>query len=526
MSMEEEQEITPFPEHLKSSDSAADKPTTEQTEKAPESEASGLKEPSGDPPNIPYDPRDNVQQILKVFESKALKPGQFAVYERLSVLGVNSTEANALSSHYPEVDMGDSEGERLWTETTVEGSKHAVQYGTFEDALQRAGSLWTNSVKADGQRLNIGRPKFEKGDGMKLSGQQAVMRIQSLTGLGTHVRVPLWHTGIWITMRAPTESALLELERRLGHEKVRFGRDTAGLMFSNTMVYLMNTLVDFALQHVIEASVAHVQIEDLKEIILLPDALSMIHGLLCTMYPNGYPYRQPCVINPFKCTHVHEATISLQRLMWTDELRLTESQSRHMTRKLSKFTEVELKRYQEQHTYLASREVQLTENVSMLLHTPTIEEYRQIGTSWVDSLVAKVNRSFANVEDEEMRADLIAEQGRVTSLCQYAHYVEKLILLEEGQTNSIEDPQTIVDVLGTLTSSMEVFENYHRGVGKFIETTILSVAAVPKVPCPKCSSDKGNSEAYEAQPYLIPLDIVNVFFTLRARRLTKILRMG
>jgi len=532
MSIEEETTTTPFPQEptaaAPAAAPAADGDAQPASDAAP---TKTLKEPEGDPPVIPYVVQENVRVIHDPFDMKPPKPGTFAVYERLSILGVQASEAAKLSEHYPEVELGESDAEQTWTETSVEGAKHSLQFGTYEQAMARANSLWTNSVEAEKERLHISRPTFEKNDGMKLSGQQAVMRMQSLTGMGTHARIPLWHTGIWVTMRAPTEAALLELERRLGHEKIRFGRETGGLMFSNTMVYLMNSLVDFALEHIIEATVAHVAIEDLKEIILLPDAHSLIHGILCTMYPNGYPYRQPCVINPFKCTHVIEANISIPRLAFTDQLRLTEWQARQMTRKFSKFTADELKKYQEQHTYLAEREVKLTDQVSMTLCTPTIEKYRQVGTSWIDSLVSRVTRSFgANIE-EGHRAQLISEQGRITSLCQYAHMVQKITLVDRDAerkiiTNVIEDTPSIVDSLSALTASAEIFQAYYDGMNKFIEASVLTIMAVPKTPCPVCSKDHVNDEKYKAQPSLIPLDIVNIFFTLRARRITKTLHLG
>lgn len=533
--MEEETTPSPLPNALKSGAEGEPTPadTVAPTDNA-DTAASDAKpqlddvDTRGNPPVIQYGRSPFSEMVNPVLDFKPAKAGSFAPIERLAVMGVTAQEANNLSDFYPELELGETDHELNWGALSEEAAMHAQVHGHFEEATRRPNSMWRNSVRAENENLHLARPKFEKSEGQQLSGQAAVMRMQALVGLGSHARVPLWYTGLWVTMRAPTEAALLELERRLAHEKVTFGRQSGGLAYSNSMSYLMNHLVDFALAHVIEATCKYSETAELKDIILQPDAEALIHGLLCTMYPNGYPYRQPCVINPSKCTHVIEALISLPRLAWTDQMRLTAWQGRQMTRKTAKFTAEEIKRYQGEHALLDSRNVTLSDSVSMTLTIPTIAKYVEVGTSWIDSIVEKIERTFGKTASPQERAKLINDHARITSLCQYAHWVEKLVLKEADEsTATIVDPSAIMETLAVMAGATDVSSSFYEGIRKFIDDSALTVFAVPKTPCPKCSPNDQPIEPEDSRhPYLIPLDLVNVFSTLRARRIIKIIGQG
>jgi hypothetical protein len=515
MSMEEE-EITP----------AAPQPEPVPAEPTPvaatDAPAEGGEEKS-EAPRIAYGANPNVNLFAPVFLTG--KGPRFRAHERLAAYGATSAEVAALSEYYPQQNLGDSPQIQNWVDVSTEADRHLVDSDVYEPSLARP-SNWSNSVRSNGTQLHVARPRAEKSDGEKLTGEAAMMRIQAVMGIGSTARVPLWHSGLWVTLKAPQDAALLELERRIATDKVNLGRSTSGLVFSSAGVYITDAVVDFALAHVMEATYRYSDVSELKAIIDQPDQILLAHGLLCTIYPNGYPYSQPCVADPTKCTHVLQELISIPKICFTDQMRLTEKQLRHMERRTAKFTPEEIRDYKAEHTYLSSRVVELTPKVSIVLRVPTIEQARQIGVTWVEGITTKVERSFAASIPPKVREEYIMDQAKITSMCQYAHWVEKIVIVDDGVSEEIIDISAITNVLSTIGSDQAAYKAYYDGVQRFIADSTISLVAVPKVPCPKCGKEPNLAEEGEEDPskhpHLLPLDVINVFFTLLGLRLTSI----
>lgn len=476
---------------------------------------------------LDFEPRSNVTQTSEVraYNSKdTRRPKQYDDSNSLAFVNGTETELDEHAQrNYPNISItrGDQGGK--WAEAISQARRYLMTGDALLGSVLAEDSDWRQSVTAGAEQLQAGRPRFEGAeDGGKLSGEQAMMKLQSVLGLGAIVRIPLWHSGMWICLKAPTEAALLELDRRIGEEKIRLGRRTNGLVYSNTSIYIVSYLVNFALAHVYEATYKFTQEStrenELKSVILSSDIPTLIWGLLCTMYPNGYPHREPCVRDPTHCLHVVEEMLNIGKLSWTNERALTDAQRRHMQRKTAKFTAQELTAYRDQHSYMQHRTVKLHEKLSMEMRVPTIREYEEAGFGWVDGIVQQIDRSYGNMVDEDRRNDFISEQGMMTALRQYVHWVDRLVL--EG-TTVIDDRSTLEDTLATLTSQEAVYEAFFEGVGKFIDVTTISLIALPKYDCPNCG--KPMQDNYKLHPYLVPLDVVAVFFTLLDQRITPVL---
>lgn len=437
----------------------------------------------------------------------------------LSLMQVDIDELNAYADNYPNLSVLDTEAGLAWMQRTQEAQQYLMRGNALLGSLIRDTALWRQTVTSGAEQLRAGRPKFgEAGEGNKLVGEAALMKIQALTGLGAVIRVPLWHTGIWVCLKAPTEAALLELDRRIGAEKILLGRQSNGMLFAGTSVYFTSYLVNFALAHMYDATVKYVKPEDLKSIIKVTDIPSLLWGLLCTIYPNGYPFRQPCVVDPTVCTHTVEELLDVGKLSWTDERALSEWQRRQMVRKLSKFPPEELKRYEEEHSFNKHATVELHPGLSMELKVPTIAEYEEAGYAWVDSIVQQVDQAFGGTLKGEERNDFIMERGQMTALRQYAHWIQRLVL---NGTEIVDDPTTIGEVISSLTSDQTIFANFFNGVGNFINNSTISLIAIPKYDCPACG--KPQPEEVVKHPHLIALDVAQVFFTLLDRRVRKVL---
>lgn len=272
------------------------------------------------------------------------------VQSSLCFLNADMKELDVLAENYTDVENLKGENAKAWLSAFQQGIDHLVRGNSMSDSVIRANSAWRQRVAVDGENLSACRPKFGSTTSGIISGEKALMKATSLLGIGGVTQIPLWHTGIWVSIKAPNEGALLELERRISNEKISLGRYTSGMVFSNTSVYTVMYVVNFVLNHVYDASVKNLTQDNLKSIIKITDIPSLVWGMLCTIHTNGYKYNRPCTANPAECQHVVSGDLSLPKLFWVDNNSLTEKQKRHMSKRTEKFTEADLKDYEKEHS--------------------------------------------------------------------------------------------------------------------------------------------------------------------------------
>lgn len=475
-------------------------------------------------PNAEMEPKDDPTRPLP--GNKRWRPG-----ESLYVLPCTANEFNQLARNARRLDPTASRQGNEWRQAVQLGQELMMRADVGLDALTREESLWRQSVPTGGENsmeLRAGRPGFgERRGNAPLVGEEAIHFLQSMLGTGQLARIPLWHSGIWVDLKAPTEAQLLELDRRIANEKILLGRMTQGLAYSNMSVYHNSFLFNFALSMVFNCSVENFSVERLKELILLPDLPQLLWGLLLTIYPNGYRYHRPCISDPAKCTHVTEALLNISKLSWTDVNALTQGQRDHMKRRTAKFTDLELKNYRSQHRFNNKGTVAVKEvdgnKTTVELRVPTLGDYERSGFAWVESIVSGTDQAFGSQFNQEERNEYIMDQARVASLRQYAHWIERITLNPvSGEQQVIEDRATLESLVGQLTGDSVVFENLLEGVRVYINDATISQIALPNYKCPACQADQNDPEEAK-HPHLIPLDVGAVFFTLLGQRVTLLL---
>lgn len=421
----------------------------------------------------------------------------------------------------PNMKYTADESGRRWLQFLAQAAAHLPRGGALSETVEREGSQWRQYVDNNGELLTPGRPRIGKeGEGVRLSGERAIFRLTQALGLGTVVQVPLWHSGIWVTLRAPAMSSLLELERRIAEEKIELGRHTAGMIYSNTAIYTNYHLLNFILNHVYDSSLKVTNPKNLKRSILITDFPLLVWGILCAIYPNGYNFSQPCSANPEQCHHVTTERINITKLLWTDNSALSVRQKAHMAKRTEKFQHEDLVRYQEEHTYGLPKTVRVHDNLSVKLRVPTLEQYEKAGFKWVDGIERMVQEAFGVELEGEARNDYINMQGRVTALRQYAHWIKE-IHLSDGAI--IDDEDTIDESLDRLSADVEISRRLLEEIGKYIDESTISLIAIPKYNCPACGKEQGEGLEYERYPHLIPQEVSQVFFTLLNQRIERLI---
>ena len=438
--------------------------------------------------------------------------------EHLSLLGGDAFDLNELIDAYPNINATGDAKMRRWAQELNLAQETMMRGNPLAASLDREGSDWRQFVEHDGEKVGASRPKFGDG-GSVLTGERAILRVAAATGLGSIVQVPLWHTGIWLSFKNPPESAILELERRIANDKTTLGRLTNGMLFSNTSVYQTSYLLNFALQYVFDTNAKELNVDYLKSIIKVTDIPTILWGLGLAIYPNGYPYVQACANTEGSCQHLIKEMLDLGKLTWTDNRSLSEWQRKRMTLRKARMTDEDIKRYEQEHVRGGVKLVELTPTVSMNLRTPVLQDYEDSGFSWIDSIVQMMENAFQVPLKGQERDEYITNQGRLTTMRQYGHWVGEVLVPD---TEISDDRDTIEGLAALFSGDQEIRDRFIEEIGKFIDNATVSLVALPKHNCPACNWPQA-SESEKRHPHLIPLNVARVFFSLLYQRINKVL---
>lgn len=423
------------------------------------------------------------------------------------------------SRNHPNMDVENDVDTLRWVRTLERGSANLMRNEPFQDSMEAADSDWQQTVESQGQKLGISRPRFAE-SGTVLTGERAVMRMTASLGLGTIHQVPLWHTGIWVSFKSPSEASILELERRVGQLKTTLGRMTNGMIFSNTSVHLINELLEFSLQHIYDTNAKDLDPKYLQSVILVTDIPLILWGLASAIYPNGYPYARGCLNTEKVCNHVFEALLNLSKLMWTNRAALSEWQTKRMSQRKARMTDEDLKRYAEEHKYNQQRTVPITDQIRITLGVPTIEQYLNSGNAWISNIIKVLEGAFGDDLRGEQRDAYITNQGRLSNLRQYGHWVKE-VHIDDAEIGT--DRDTIESLMAVLTADETAREATLEAVAEYINSVTISVIGLPKHECPVCKANQVREEDERFSPYVVPIDVAQVFFTLLNQRIYKVL---
>lgn len=400
------------------------------------------------------------------------------------------------------------------------GAVQMQRTDVLDGSLKREGSDWQQSVDYEGMQLKAARPSIQSNkSGMQATSENAAMAIQRALGLGTRVTIPLWHSGIWLTLNTPTDAALLNLERQIAEEKITLGRDTSGALFSNNLSYLIRHVFNFVLQHVYTSTLETTNAETLSKLIRVTDLPTIWWGMALAIYPNGFDHAQPCTLNPDRCQHIVKDRLQLALLQWTDRSRLTNKQRKHMANRIAKYTEKEIQEYQSEGSIGDGRTLDMGNNVTFVLRIPTVEEYVATGVQWVDSIVDMVNSALSNELGSQDRDEFVSEHSRLVSMRQYSHWVKAIRMSIDGNEVEVLPGDDMDDLINRMSGDDDLVNIFLEGIKNYIADATISVIGLPSYKCPNCEGDMTPEES--KHPYLVQLDSLMTFFTLRGLRLLR-----
>lgn len=464
-----------------------------------------------------------VKLRVPMFVASKIDPEQEVVdlptdFDEVSIRALNKT---------PNVSLTDSPEAKRWAEIIKSGLALTSYAGAYIRTLNDQEAEFDQAVDFNGKALAGGHPQLKSTENEIMKGERGILRFMAHQGMGNIYQAPLWHSGFWITFKAPSEGAMLELHRQMVADKVNFGRETYGLVFSNSISYTIDRLLTFALDHVYDTTLNPEEIKDvdLKTLISCHDIPTVIHGLLCAIYSRGFQYRRACVADPEKCNHVEEERLSLPKITVTNKRGLSAWQVTHMSeRRANNKGLASIKRYKEELLKCQNRTVELNKVgdkvTSITLRIPSAAEYVDSGHRWIGDIVNMVNRSMGSDATDKERNDYITKQGQATAMRTFIHWVDSV----DFGTNKIEDRETLEGIFNLLSSDDISRNNFSNEVIKYIDDTTITVIGIPVFDCPACGKTQESEAKNKEFTNIIPIDIYQVFFALLVQRLSKIAR--
>jgi hypothetical protein len=446
----------------------------------------------------------------------------------LSLPSYSAEQVQAALGKFPNEKLQGNE-KAEWLTTLKEGMELTTFAKALISTLQNENALFKQRVESNGKNLRPSSARLNAKGG-SISGERATIVVMNTLGLGSLVQIPLWHTGMWITFKAPSEGDFLELYRQINSDKINLGRSSYGLLYGNTTSYTVDRIIDFALDHVYNTTVIGLDNDKIKikSLISSHDIPTIILGLLCSLYPNGFQYKRACLNDPEKCNHVVKEKINLFKLLWTNTNDLSAWQVAHMSARQNSVKDLDsLKKYKEELLKAQTKtiSIKVKEDIIFELQIPNIEDYVQAGHRWIGDIVSYVNSAIGMTADDKQRNEYITQRAQASSMCQYSHWVSKIELVVDATTDEravIDDRETIEKTLASLSSSDYVRETFVEEVGKYINETAITVVGIPTYDCPACGLVQESKNAFPKNVNIIPLDMAQTFFGLLVQMISRI----
>lgn len=451
-----------------------------------------------------------------------LDPKKKEIQNPIHFMRVTNAEFEEAYKVYPKLDPESDRKIRDWLDTLRRARRHTVLNDTFAACFKRKDSLWEQYVDVAGNKLNLTRPLIggAVSAGEKITGMKARLKMQKAISTGSPVHFPLWHSGIWLTLSTPSDGELLNMERAIANDKINLGRMTQGAVFAHTSVYMAEHIIRMVLEHIHDTNIKDFEPAQALELIRITDLTSMIHALACSVFPNGHYFQQPCVLHPDKCTYVAEDTVKFQNMFFYDTNAITIEQKRHMSNRNAKYTIDEIKSYQRKGCVSDGKTVTLqttNEEIRLVLKVPNLKEYLETGMAWVQHIVDTVDKIISSDASITEKNEFIQKHSLISIFRQYGHWVEKIVFSDDSEISERDD---IESALTDLSGDTTLYQKFFEAIQQYIEEVTVTVIGIPSYRCPSCGTPMTSEES--KHPHIIPVEVMQTFFTLSHRRLDRI----
>jgi hypothetical protein len=246
----------------------------------------------------------------------------------------------------------------------------------------------------------------------------------------------------------------------------------------------------------------------------------MACGMLAARYPSGHTLKQPCTSKATDCMHVAEGRLRFEHALWIDESRLTNDQYKFMTHSIDhKHSVDEIKNYQASLVKMHSQYIMPAlgnDNAELVFNfaTPSIADFLAAGTSWINTTRQIINDSVRTINDEVAVKRMLDKLILNNELKLFTCWIESIVFRNKETDAEIlvEDPVTINAQVTKLDIDVDALRNVLNALWEYVGYASRSIVGIPQMVCKLCGHPQTDTAV--GYPTLIPINVVNVFFTL------------
>ena len=407
------------------------------------------------------------------------------------------------------------------------GERYTVRNNVFVERLNEEFSKFVNKINFGEHKLNMRSLNFKQSKG-QLSPRQASLRFRTLMSIGEAVQVPLWHTGIWVTIKPPTQADIINLQLSLASSEIELGRDTSSLIYSNYAVVYNRIVADFIIKHIDSHTLKLNDDEDLRDFIVMQDYFPLVLGILSSIYPKGIHVVRSCQNTihfgedkkPL-CDFVAGAQLDPRKLLWVDRSSLSTRLLSHMSNRMeASMSKDSIKEYQLGIEQLLEKDYELNTETdvkfTVKLGIPKLSEHIIAGEKWVNNIIKKTEAIFTDADDTNSKNIKINELAAASILGMYNAFVKSITF--DGTT--VNDPEGVTELLSDISSDDVAFTGFVKVVSEYITNSSIAIVATPNYTCPSCNKNQNENKTGPFKEF-IPINIVEHFFVLCALRTEK-----
>lgn len=489
-------------------------PSSEPTH-APEKEV----EDSDSPSIKPMPPYENYAQLDSTLwkgavtvstERKNFRPGM--------AVGICKTpgEIRHVMQHITDSDLSNDTGNAEWAESLEASMANIADNKHLDERIKEEGADWQQSLDYAGREIKAATPNM-RSKGGRAQGQSAVLKVQSMIGLGSIIYAPLPHSCMYVAIKVADMSALLDLEYQLVSSKINLGRYTLGASFSSDEAARVRLCVRLVLRHAYASTLDTTDVDTLMDAIKVTDYPILLNTMAQNLFPKGYDFFQPCVKDPRQCNHVEQGRIDLSKVTFYDRSRFTDNQLKALSSPSGKRTLEEVQKLQAEHHKNVRDTFELNSSLRFKFKVPTLSQYVESSTGWFQSLINGIDESLELSTQD--RNEYLRTSSHLQELCKYHHWIERISwdveqtdLDDEGTSEGwMDSPDDIFSTLGSISASEELKDELMGAIEKYITDVTVAIVGIPDYECSNCGTKQTEDNNVSG---IIPLNVTNVFTAL------------
>lgn len=466
-----------------------------------------------------------VEQTRTYYVDREPKAGE----EVLSMSNLPPGQISRLATDYSEQeDRPTTTIEATWHRLGLSALHNLPTCDTLIKALTKEGSNYR-------QGYNLGKNLFllaavrPSENSTATTGEAARMRVLDAFDVTGRVESFLPSSGFWIRMIRPSDSELNMLYELVMEDQMANAYRTYGRSYANYRSLLIGHLMDFIYDHVrtVYTDIGPMEPKEfLLENVSSDDHDYLIWMMLTLVWPDGWVYQRQVaadVSDPFK---VIIQTLNLRTIMHVDESKFTPTQLRYISETRRKASTVEqrnrylseFKRPNETYMDPSDYGIKMRHKLRFVIRSPSTSDLVASGELWLRT-ITRMWEDAALEENTRDRQTFIRREMSATRLRIYEHWIQAIELYNSEDDTlelSLTDREDIAANLNDLSSNNELFLAIQDAVAKHIVETTLYVVGVPII------DKRYGEETLPSNPFIMPLDLANAFFTMLGARVTDI----